>query len=77
MVLLDNNIIGHIKKMKDSYYVVVNKSGTLEKLPEIKLFPMLYLEIRQGLNKPLELNQLRKYCIKYKKKIKENKREKK
>jgi hypothetical protein len=59
--------IGEVIKLKDGhYYVVVNYQGTLEKLPEIKWYAHLYLEIRQGLNKLMSLNELRKFIEKNK-----------
>ena len=47
-------------------YVYTNSSGTMERLCRIKWYAKLYLEIRQGINKPLPLVKLRDFCFKYK-----------
>lgn len=57
-------IVGELVKRKGRDYIVVNKQGSLEVLPEIKWQAKLYLEIRQGLNIIMPLPELRKYIYK-------------
>jgi hypothetical protein len=60
--------VGHVYNTKKGFFVVVNKQGTIEKLPKIKWHARLYLEIMQGFGKVMPLVKLRKYCDKWKKK---------
>jgi hypothetical protein len=51
--------IGEVVKLKSIYYVVVNKNGTLEKLPKLKWYQALLCEIRQGLGIYFTVQQVR------------------
>jgi hypothetical protein len=53
--------IGTIYYIGKQGYVVVNSSGTQEKLPPIRWIARAYLEIRQGLDKNLPLPELRRF----------------
>ena len=59
--------IGDIIKIDRKIYVYVNKEGSLERLPNIKWYAHLYLEILQGLNIKKSLQYIRLFCNKYKK----------
>lgn len=59
-------LIGETFKCKDGcIYTKVNKAGTLEKLGKLPWRIRLYLEIRNGILKPLSLKELRSYKEKY------------
>jgi hypothetical protein len=51
--------IGEVVKLKTCYYVVVNKTGTLEKLPKLKWYQSLICEIRQGMGLFYTVEQVR------------------
>jgi len=62
----DNMLIGETFRCKDGcVYTKVNKVGTLEKLGKLPWRIRLYLEIRNGILKPLSLKELRSYREKY------------
>jgi len=60
-------IIGEVIRLKSISYVVVNKEGTLEKLPDITFKARLYLEIRQGMGKYFSIKEARDFINKHKK----------
>lgn len=62
---MNDFIIGHVYNTGNKLFIVVNKQGTIENLPSVKWYALLWLEIRQGFNKPLSLAKLREYCYKY------------
>jgi hypothetical protein len=64
-------IVGEIVQLKDkSYYVAVNKEGTLEKLPKIKWYGLLLNEIKQGFGKYMTIQEARNFINKYRKGVK-------
>ncbi len=61
-------LVGETMVTKDKVvYTAVNKQGTLERLCVVKWYARLYLEIRQGLVRPMYLKKIRSFVYKYQK----------
>jgi len=54
-------VIGEIFLIGDKTYMQVNKSGTLEKLPKMKWYKVLYLYIKDKVKK-MSIAEIREYA---------------
>ena len=59
--------VGLCKFIDKTAYIVVNSSGTLEKKYPIKWYAQLWLEVRQGFGKNMNVVKLRDYLRRFKK----------
>lgn len=62
-----NGIVGKVIQMHDRHYVYVNDAGTRERLPKIKWYARLWIEILEGFNKRMSISELREFANKYEK----------
>lgn len=59
--------VGEVVRLKKQNYVVVNKEGALEKLPEVNFICRFYFEIMQGLGIHKSIAKVRQIFNKNKK----------
>ena len=58
-------MVGDVVNMRDGYYVQVNKQGTLEQLPRISQWRVLWVYILQRTGRLVHLQNVREYFIRH------------
>lgn len=62
-----DGLVGKVVYLSDRYYVYVNDAGTVERLPKMKWYAQLWIEILEGFNKRMSIPEIREFANKYKK----------